>query len=555
MQSSTPRKASFFHSLVAASIKGASSLSDINAIITEHGQRLEGRQVVMVLAKLAKFSSMEPSAWLDEASAKRAAAAARPRMVQVKAKARRRRSGVKATAAGLLSPASRKAAAAVEDAFLDGTAWEGPMGSEADSDMSDEDLGMRNTAREGAPSWLTGLEEDDENDRRRSSSLSASSTETRPLSSQRWRDGSTVDVGTPLVQPPQREDNQQSRSVPRSRLAAISELGVTVQRAASLASTSRFEDLSTSVAAIAFMASLQATEGGNGFQRRARVGHLIEATARFLDSPGRTEQAGRQIEPRLLAELISTLVWAVGEIGYMPSEIWLNTIDTALGVGSPVGGRCDLGLLSLPELCRLANSRARLSPPSSSLLPEAIITASYDAMGALLDAREGGRQHDQSPDDFVSLVVGLSALASNAASQADTSVAHGTLATGVAVSLGGLSGLEAWTHRFCVVTAPLLSMYDGAGLTATISALAALGTRPSDDWIEPFYAAVITALQRGKRQRRLRIGVDRLSEVVWSLARLGCRPSSVWLNECLMMTSKGLPAAGSKHLAQVSEGV
>ena len=140
---STPlRSQNFWSSLVKTSIEGASKLSEINGVLRDHGRRLHGSQLICLLAKLAAFSMTDTEAWLDEGSVRRSGTAGPLK----KGKAATVASKRKTTAVPGDDPTLPVGTASViagwadeEDAYLDGTAWDGSMGSELDSDLSDED--------------------------------------------------------------------------------------------------------------------------------------------------------------------------------------------------------------------------------------------------------------------------------------------------------------------------------------------------------------------------------------------------------------------------------
>ncbi|GAX80014.1 hypothetical protein CEUSTIGMA_g7453.t1 [Chlamydomonas eustigma] len=131
----------------------------------------------------------------------------------------------------------------------------------------------------------------------------------------------------------------------------------------------------------------------------------------------------------------------------------------------------------------------------------------------------------------------------------------------------GLDLDEGWRGRFCAATLNSLTSYTESELTAVMKSLVVLDCKPDEAWLESFYASTLSLLrsrsqqQLQRQQRSLSVGgciadndddrrsVEQLTEVVSALAHLGCRPDSSWLNECLMRTRKGLPAASVEQLA------
>ncbi len=228
-------------------------------------------------------------------------------------------------------------------------------------------------------------------------------------------------------------------------------------------------------------------------------------------------------------------------VGVRPSAAWLHSLEALLD------GDCALRLLRPLDLCAAAHALGSLGhlPPSRWLDS----FCSYSAQALL--------QSTEEPEASTSAAAKPSRLTASP--------------TDVAAYVQGLARMqrlpgEAWARQLCSATLPNLQRYSGAELTDMLTALSALGFRPEDAWMESYYLAVIGQLRNQPMQDvqgsasgdgslvsvdEELLGIGRVTEMVVALSRLGCRPNSAWLNECLMRSRRGLAASGAEQLSKL----
>ena len=534
------------------SIREASTLADLSLVLDKNSRHLSGEDLATVLSKLAVFSAADPSTWLDEKAASEAVADALRRQDARDSDRARRRQHQRRSGGG----ASASERGGDEDAYLDGTAWESTLSPEMDSDLSDDDGYSQPPGKD----WYLEL------DRRRRRRSSQGRSESTSLEDSR-------SIGRGGSGNMQTADGAAHQSSLAYAAAASAQLKQVIDRVASLAcdKPGRFQQLASVATVLSYLAILGYDQKGKALSLLESSQHLIESIFKsgrkgiILEnssavSLGSNSAAGTDIRTqevkRRSASSIVALAWSCVAMDLRPSEAWLQTVESAIGEHWSSEEQQRPG-----ELCSLAHSLSALGHRPNPLWMDRLYAATAQAMAGVgspstaaeppltgeksaADLSGGSPESPVTATELTALVVGLSGM---------------TSASAMAAASGGGSGLlsqpgEAWNQSFFAVSAPLLPQYSGTELTLTLSSLAVLGSKPSDVWMSGFYASMLSYLQIQKvsedklQQQRT---TEQLAEVVESLARLGCRPDSAWLNECLVRTGRGLSLISAEHLSLV----
>lgn len=237
---------------------------------------------------------------------------------------------------------------------------------------------------------------------------------------------------------------------------------------------------------------------------------------------------------------VVSLVWACAELQLSPPSGWLDDVEAATLTRLPS--------MSLEEVVALVEALGKLR----HRVGDAWLMQCEAATAALLPSAQ--------PREAVRLLAGLWRMRHRPD--------------------------DAWMQTFLMATGPELESLSTQQLTDLLMVLSRMSCKPSDGWMTAYCGAMEQQLLQGQQQQRRPLSslasldggsggtlaavaaaaaggpggnggggsaltAEQLTSLVTALARLGCRPDSAWLNDCLLRSRRCLPAADASQLSRL----